>query len=72
MEPWFVPIGNKKKYDRCEACKQYSYSVFFLWYPHPSISHFHVRDPLKTCTRCCKRETGIEMYNKIIKEHKVK
>ncbi len=71
MEKWLEPLGNRKQRLRCEACKEYSYSVFFLWYTHPSISSFYTRDPLTICTRCCKREAGVEYYKKKIKEYNI-
>lgn len=71
MEKWLEPLGNKKEYRQCEACRKSSFCVFFLWHSHPSIANFYVSDPLIVCTTCCKREAGDEYYKKKIKEYKV-
>jgi|TARA_Y100000401_G_scaffold108354_1_gene103558 hypothetical protein len=68
MVKWLEPIGKHKQHLRCDACKQYLFSVFFLWYSHPSIAHLSKGDPLTVCTKCCKREAGNEYYNKKMEE----
>ena len=70
MDKWLEPVG-KKQYRQCDACKKSSFCVFFLWYSHPSLSKFHVRDPLIVCTRCCKREAGDDYYKKKLKEYNI-